>query len=253
MDIQNLIDNYASWLKSEITFDKIGEYYEITTPFINHSNDYLQIYIKQNSNDEIFFSDDGATIQELLSNGIPLTHTRKKHIQAILFQYGVELSGKEIIARAPARLFAQKKHMFIQAMLRIDDMYSLSKAKVESCFTDDIQCYFQKNHIFYVENVQLAGLTGYSHNFDFIIQRSNNKPERLCQAMNTPSKSNVGNILFAWNDTKSARKNQSQLIIFANDSNGIPSNIEDAFNAYDAKVIKWSERNNSNNIDLLTA
>ena len=33
MDIQKLIDDYATWLKQEITFEKVGEYYEITTPY----------------------------------------------------------------------------------------------------------------------------------------------------------------------------------------------------------------------------
>ena len=29
LDIQKLIDDYATWLKQEITFEKVGEYYEI--------------------------------------------------------------------------------------------------------------------------------------------------------------------------------------------------------------------------------
>ena len=44
MDIQKMIDEYARWLKSEITFERIGEYYEITTPYLDSANDYLQIY-----------------------------------------------------------------------------------------------------------------------------------------------------------------------------------------------------------------
>ena len=35
MDIQKLIDDYATWLKQEITFEKVGEYYEITTPYLD--------------------------------------------------------------------------------------------------------------------------------------------------------------------------------------------------------------------------
>ena len=46
MDIQKLIDNYTSWLRSEITFEKVGEYYEITTPYLDNANDHLLIYFK---------------------------------------------------------------------------------------------------------------------------------------------------------------------------------------------------------------
>ena len=143
MDIQKLINDYASWLKSEITFDKIGEYYEITTPYLDNANDYLQIYVKQDGND-IYFTDDSATIHDLRMNGIQLTQNRKFHLQRILRQYGVQLDGDELVAKAPINRFPQKKHLFIQAMLRIDDMFSMSKSKVSSFFLDDVQEFFRK-------------------------------------------------------------------------------------------------------------
>ncbi|WP_288215641.1 DUF1829 domain-containing protein [uncultured Clostridium sp.] len=96
------------------------------------------------------------------------------------------------------------------------------------------------------------GLSGFSHNYDFLIQRSKTKPERLCQAVNNPNKSTMGNILFAWNDTKPARKNGSQLIVILNDQNNIAKGVEDAFFNYEAKVIRWSERNKESNIALLS-
>ena len=58
MDVQNYIDQYVkyiNWLKSEITFSKMGEYYEITTPPLDFDNDYIQIYVKQEK-DEIFYT-----------------------------------------------------------------------------------------------------------------------------------------------------------------------------------------------------
>lgn len=63
----------------------------------------------------------------------------------------------------------------------------------------------------------------------------------------------MGNILFAWNDTKPARKNESQLIVILNDQNSIARGIEDAFLNYEAKVIRWSERNKESNIALFSA
>ena len=125
MDIQNLINEYAAWLKKEIRFEKIGEYYEITTPYLDSANDYLQIYVRQ-IEDEIYFTDDGFTIQNLKMGGFQFTPNRKKHLQQILLQYGVKLDGDELISKVPIRDFAQKKHLFVQAMLRIDDMFTVS-------------------------------------------------------------------------------------------------------------------------------
>lgn len=251
MDIQKLIDNYTAWLKSEITFEKIGEYYEITTPYLDNANDYLQIYVKQEGND-IFFTDDSITMHNLKMSGLQLTQNRKFQLQRILSQYGVQLKGDELIAKAPINSFAQKKHLFIQAMLRIDDMFAVSKSRVSSFFLDDIQEFFLEKEIYYSDNVQFMGLSGFSHNYDFLIQRSKTKPERLCQAVNNPNKSTMGNILFAWNDTKPARKNESQLIVILNDQNSIAKGVEDAFLNYEAKVIRWSERNKESNIALLS-
>lgn len=252
MDIQRLIEDYTSWLKSEITFEKIGEYYEITTPYLDNANDYLQIYVRQ-IGDDIFFTDDSATIQGLKTNGFQFTANRKAHLQRILNQYGVKLNGDELIAKAPVSGFAQKKHLFIQAMLRIDDMFSISKSKVASLFLDDIQEFFESKEIYYSDNVQFTGISGFMHNYDFLLQRTRNKPERLCQAVNNPNKSSMGNILFAWNDTKPSRKKDSQLIVILNDQNSISHGVEDAFANYDAKVIRWSERNSEANLSLISA
>lgn len=252
MDVQKLIDDYTSWLRSEITFYKIGEYYEIITPYLDNANDYLQIYVKQDGND-IFFTDDSATIHGLKMYGFQLTPNRKIYLERILYQYGVKLKGDELVAKAPINGFAQKKHLFIQAMLRIDDMFSVSKSKESSFFLDDILDFFAEREIYYSDNVQFTGISGFTHNYDFLLQRTKTKPERLCQAVNNPNKSNMGNILFAWNDTKPARKNESQLIVILNDQKSIAKGVEDAFLNYEAKVIRWSERNKENNIALLSA
>lgn len=138
-------------------------------------------------------------------------------------------------------------------MLRIDDMFAISKSKVASLFLDDIQEFFDQKEIFYSDNVQFTGISGFAHNYDFLLQRTKAKPERLCQAVNNPNKSSMGNILFAWNDTKPSRKNGSQLVVILNDQNTVAKGVEDAFANYDVKVIRWSQREKEENIALVSA
>mgnify|MGYP000532177856 CR=1 FL=1 len=140
---------------------------------------------------------------------------------------------------------------FTQCIMRVSDMYMTSRAKIGSYFLDDIQTFFQQNDIFCMENVQFTGKSGFNHNYDFAIQRSKYKPERLCLAINNPSKTTMGNALFAWEDTKPSRRNDSKLIVILNDSNGISKGIEDGFENYDVNSIRWSQR--SKKLDLLTA
>lgn len=247
-----MIDDYAQWLKSEITFERIGEYYEITTPFLDSANDYLQIYVRQDD-DNLLFTDDSATINNLKMCGFQFTSTRRAHLNRILSQYGVKLSGDELTIKATPRDFPQKKHQLLQCMLRVDDMFAMSKSKVASLFLDDIQEFFDQRDIFYSDNVQFTGTSGFAHSYDFLLQRTRNKPERLCQAVNIPNKTSMSNILFSWSDTKPVRKQDSKLVVILNDGNSIAHGIEDAFYNYNAHVIRWSERDKTENLAILSA
>ena len=86
--------------------------------------------------------------------------------------------------------------------------------------------------------MQFTGTSGFVHSYDFLLQRTKNKPERFCQAVNNPNKSSMGNLLFAWNDTKPSRRNDSQLIVILNNQNNIAKGVEEAFLNYDAQVIR---------------
>lgn len=250
MDIQKMIDSYISWLKNEITFEKYGEYYEITTPFLDNANDYIQFYIKQEG-DRIYFTDDGITLANLSMCGIQIKGNRQKYLEQILLQYGIQNNKGELTMSASISEYAQKKHIFIQALLRIDDMFALSKNRVASLFVDDIVKFFDQNDIIYSKDVQFTGKTGFLHTYDFLIPHSKNKPERCCQAINTPSKTNMQNALFSWLDTRTTRKEESQLIVLLNDQSPISKGIADGFANYDVQMIEWSKRNAPEKISLL--
>lgn len=252
MNIQKYIDEYLAWLKSEITYSKVGEYCEINVPFLDNSNDYLQFYIKQ-IDDEIYFTDDGVTLNELKVSGFNMTPARVKQLNYTLSQYGVQMNEGELSLKAPVKDFAKRKHAFIQCLLKVTDMYMLSRSRVSSIFMDDVLEFFQKNDIYPIENVQFTGTSGFSHNYDFVLQKTKKNSERVCLAVNNVNKSNAGNIIFSWNDTKPNRKSDSQLIVFMNDKNSIGKGVREAFDNYGIKSIKWSERNREDNLELLIA
>lgn len=77
ISIQKLIDTYAHWLKEEIVFKKMGEFYEITTPFYNNANDCIQIYIRLEG-ETVLFTDDGYTLNPLYMTGLQLAPAQKK-------------------------------------------------------------------------------------------------------------------------------------------------------------------------------
>lgn len=248
-----MINDYFNWLKSETTFGKINEYYEITLPYLNHDNDYVQIYIKQGTDGLIHMTDDSYTLSLLEAQGINLSIKRKEILNKTLSRYGVNLSEKEITCIATPHNFSEKKHMFLQALLTIDDMHMLSKGKVQSIFIDDVQKYLDSNDIYYSENIQFPGKSGYPWNYDFLIQRSKNSPERICKAINTANKQNINNTLFAWTDTKQVRRDDSKLVLFLNDEKNIPESVISACQNYESRIILWSKRQEPESLNFLSA
>nr|DAS81011.1 MAG TPA: protein of unknown function DUF1829 [Caudoviricetes sp.] len=253
MDIQAFIDNYLSWIRSEMHFSQMGDYYEITTPLLDSTGDYLQLYVKQEG-DEIVFSDDANTINSLIMAGLTLSKNRKTQIAQIARTYGItvqpdyELTARTAISNAP-----QAKQLFLQGMVEIGDLYLSAQRRTGSFFIDDVNTFFQQQDIFASENIAMSGASGYSRVYNFLFPRSRKYPERLCNVLNEPTKDKIDLNLFYWIDTKKTRKPDSKFILLLNDSKNISPAILGAIKSYDASYIKWSERLEPENLALLAS
>ena len=151
MDVQKMIDDYAAWLRAEITMATFGEYTELTTPYLDRFNDYMQIYVKQNTDGTIALTDDGYIIGSLISFGMTFKKgsNRQRMLDRIAVNYGISITGEEITTIATVQNFPHKKHMMVQAMIAIDDLYIISSENVADLFLDDVETYFIVNDIFY--------------------------------------------------------------------------------------------------------
>ena len=45
-EIKTLMDQYVAWLRSKTTLRQVADWIEITTPYLDRHNDYLQIYAR---------------------------------------------------------------------------------------------------------------------------------------------------------------------------------------------------------------
>ena len=57
-DVQELLERYSTWLRNRTHLREIGDHIEITTPYLDRHNDYLQIYAKR-ANGGFLLTDDG--------------------------------------------------------------------------------------------------------------------------------------------------------------------------------------------------
>ena len=244
MDIQKMIDSYANWIKERITFEKVNEYYEITTPYLDRFDDFLQIYVKQLKDGTIYMTDDGYIIGNLLSCGLSLRKNSNKFkiLERIVINYGLQLKGEEITTKAELNNFPLKKHLMVQAMLSVDNMFELRKENVKNLFLEDVIEYFDKNDIFYTRDFSIVGKTGNIYSYDFHFQRSkNNSNERFCRTINKLNKTIRDSTIFNWIDTKEKRTDKSELIVILNDENQINKTDENALNEYEIQTIKFCD------------
>ena len=77
-EIQNLLDKYLDWLKDKTVLKSINDWVEITTPYVDRHNDFIQIYVKKDSPGNFILSDDGYTISDLESTGCKLDSPKRK-------------------------------------------------------------------------------------------------------------------------------------------------------------------------------
>lgn len=253
MEDTELKEQFIKWFNNEISINKLEKYFEITCPFLDVNNDYIQIYVKFEENGKIYITDDGYTIDNLKLSGMDFfSDNRKSIFNSFLTKYNVNIDEKnKLFKYANEKNFSQQAFSLMQAMMNISDMFMLSKSRITSIFTDDVKNFFKKNNIYYSENVSFMGKSGLYFSYDFLLQRSKDKPERLCKTVNNPSLQTFKNQAFMWNDTKKQRRIDSQFIVFLNDENSISQSIIDAYNNYDIKTILWSKKEDS--IELLNA
>lgn len=243
MTVENLVDQYFSWLKSNTSCREINGWTEITTPYLDRHNDCIQIYAREDG-DNIELTDDGETILDLQQSGCDLDTPRRKTLLSMTLNgFGVRLENGAITVHAKRETFALKKHCLVQAMLAVNDLFYLARSSVESFFFEDVAIWMDGSDIRYTQHVKFSGKTGYDHMFDFVVPKSKNAPERIMRVVNNPVKDQASNVILAWVDTKEARPKDSVAFAMLNDrSVAVSSSVIDALKSYDITPVCWSQK-----------
>lgn len=251
-EIQTLVDRYLIWLKDKTALRQVKDWIEITTPYLDRHNDYLQIYAKK-KNGGYLLTDDGYTIEDLRHSGCELESNKRKDLLALTLNgFGVKLEGDNLVVQAAADNFSVRKHNLVQAMLAVNDLFSLAVPMVASLFLEDVTTWLDLHEIRYTPKVKFTGKSGFDHLFDFVIPASKKQPERILQTINRPNRNTAQVVAFSWIDTKEVRPSQSRALAFLNDADHTPSSsVMDALNNYNVQPVPWSQRGEIR--DLLAA
>jgi hypothetical protein len=105
---------------------RIHGWLEITTPFVDRHNDYLQIYATQ-EHDRYLLTDDGYIIEDLEQSGYTLDTLQSKTIlETVLSGFGIHRRETELMTYATAENFSARMHSLLQAMLTVSTLFSVA-------------------------------------------------------------------------------------------------------------------------------
>jgi hypothetical protein len=243
MNAPDLIGGYYDWLKAKTSLRELNGWLEITTPYLDRHNDYIQIYLRKEG-EEWLLTDDGYTLADLAQSGCDIDTPRRKALLAsTLNGFGVQMNGEALVVRAFPENFSLRKHSLLQAILAVNDLFFVARANVESFFFEDVALWLDEADVRYSPNVTFVGRSRYSHQFDFVVPKSRQAPERILRVINNPNKDNAQSVAFAWVDTKDVRPADSLAYAVLNDrEHKIGDAVKDALRNYDITPIPWSAR-----------
>ena len=155
-----LIENYYKWLKHKTSLKQVNGWEEITTPYFDRHNDYIQIYLKKKG-DDFIITDDGYTITDLIQSGCAIDSPRRNALlKSTINGFGVRLSNESIEVTTTQDNFPVKTHNLIQAILAVNDLFYVAKSNVESFFFEDVALWLDECDIRYTQKVKFAGKSG---------------------------------------------------------------------------------------------
>jgi len=248
-EIIELVKTYPEWISKQITVRNIGEYEEITTPFLDRHNDWIQIYAKKVDENKYLLTDGGYTIQDLKNSGVSIDAGRRNTIfLSSLSGFGVKLQNEdELTIQATKTNFPQKKHNLIQAILSVNDMINLSSTTTTHLFAEDVKKWIREKNVRFNEKMEVIGESGLYHKFDIVIPPSpdGKYPERFIQPYNSLNYQQIRALAFDWCDIKDERN--AKLIVIINSEDKLSKNIQEICDTFDITTTSYKD------IDTITS
>ena len=237
---------YLHWIQKNTETLLLGESStRLTTPFIDMNNDCIEIYI-QACGSTIVLTDLGETLSNLEFANFKLTDKRNKILREIAAAYNVSLADDGALhINCTQSDFGLKANSLIQCMLKASDMLMLSDRNVKTLFSEDVQSFFIENNIIYTPNVNFVGKSSFYANYEFVLPRFGEKPERFVTPINHAREDIIRSTIFTWEDIKPNRDPTAELFAIINDSDKeININSITALSQYGIECLAWSNREN---------
>ena len=125
-------------------------------------------------------------------------------------------------------------------MINLNDMFNLTQENLKELFFHEVYDYFLESNIKFNHDIQIRGISGYEHKFDFAIGVSKQSQERLIRLVTNPKHKQVAeNILFSFVDLEKSHRKFKGIVIYKGEASEI---FLTAFKEYSYDAFSWEEK-----------
>jgi hypothetical protein len=102
-------------------FTEKNQCVQVTTPFLDRHNDYLQIYIREEK-DGFFLTDGGYMLNDLATFDFTCPK-QQELLQTILNDFGVQREEDQLVVTSTLAELPQQQQSLVQAMLAVEAFF----------------------------------------------------------------------------------------------------------------------------------
>lgn len=242
-----LIGRYAAWLlRGSTERDLDSGWKELSFPFLDRHNDYLQVFVREDQ-DSLHITDDGRTIRDLRQAGYDLMAvTRRRRIaERILRGHGLDpglLDKGELAVNAVNGEFPDKLQSLLLSMLAIDALAGTSPLNVAAMFKEDIEEWLRGIGARFEKGAHFQGKSGEGHDFDFVIPGAGRDPAKVLHAITNPDRTHVQSFTYEVMDTRAALNGDSPAFFAVLKDASVGKKQYLALLSQDIKPVRWGDR-----------
>ncbi|MGN1272619.1 MAG: DUF1828 domain-containing protein [Lactobacillus sp.] len=256
LNAEKLRKMHLEWYNQNTSFENLNDnVVAIEVPFLDNFSDEVEMYAVGQKNGLIKLTDDGWTLDNLLSRGVDINRSKKRKNILInqLKGYGISLDDDELTTTVDINHFAEAKNRLLQAILFTNDMFMLAHNNTSSIFVEDVGNFLTANDIRATANVAFYGNSGMTFKFEYLINGIKDIPTRLIKTLSVPNNSVFAKaILTDITEARKIRKNDDMLTdyyVFVNDIDNsqkalrsVKPEITSMFKDNNIKPVLYSER-----------
>ncbi|WP_288557296.1 DUF1828 domain-containing protein [uncultured Lactobacillus sp.] len=256
LDAEKLREKHLEWYNQNTSFENLNDnVVAIDVPFLDNFSDEIEMYAVGQKNGLIKLTDDGWTLDNLLSRGVDINKSKKRKSILInqLRGYGISLIADELTTTVDINHFAEAKNRLLQAILFTNDMFMLARNNTGSIFVEDVGEFLTVNNIRATANVAFYGNSGMTFKFEYLIAGIKDIPTRLIKTLSVPNNPVFAkSILTDITEARKIRKNDTtstDYYVFVNDIDNsqkalksVKPEITSMFEDNDIKPVLYSKR-----------